>query len=355
MKNFKIRSSSAQLADFLRDEICSGCLGSVMPGETWLTSNLRVGRNIVREAMKKLEKEGLLIPQGRGRPRLIRRNLDGLPASFRVTLLLYSHSGLHKEDAQRLLRRLGEAGYQVEVASKTLVDLKMDVGRVARMVGEVETDAWIIFAGPRDILEWFAGQATPCFALYGRFPARPMAGTGPGRIPAYQNAIRRLVELGHRRIVFLLPDAMRKPTPSRLLEQILAELDELGIPTGDYTCPEWKQTPEGLRQCLENLFRVTPPSALFIEQPREFHAVQQYLTQRGIIAPRDISLVCTENDPDFEWSFPLISHFDWSLRTTINRVARWVSHVSRGEQDLRSGFTPAKFVEGGTIGPVAKF
>lgn len=325
-----------------------------MPGETWLVSNLRVGRNIVRAALKDLEKEGVLISQGAGKPRLISDELRESLANYRITFLVYSQSGRYTEDTQRLQRRLGELGHRVQVAPKTLTDLGMKAGRVAKMAEQVETDAWVVFAGSKEVLEWFAQQRKPAFALYGRFPDSPIARTGPGRFPAYQAAIQRLVELGHQRIVFLLPDSMRKPTPSRLLQGIIDELESLNVPTGDYTHPDWRETPEGLLQCVDKLFKHTPPTALFISQPREFHAVERHLAARGILAPRDISLICTEHDPDFEWSRPLTSHFEWSLRPCINRIARWVANVSRGKQDLRGSFTPVKFVEGGTIGPAPK-
>lgn len=352
MQPFRIRSSSTQLADFLREEIRSGGWASEMPGESWLVSNLRVGRNIVRAALKQLEKEGLLQSRGAGKPRLIQADRVKPADGCRITLLLYSPSGLHKEDAQRLMRRLNELGYRVQVAPKTLTELGMNEGRVARMARQVLTDGWVVFAGSRQVLDWFARQPTPSFALYGRFPQAPMARSGPGFFPAYQAAIRRLADLGHRRMVFLLPAAMRKPTPSVLLQRILAELEACGISTGEYTHPDWEQTPEGLQQCISNLFRLTPPTAIFIDQAREFQAIQRQLAGRGVLAPQHISLVCSENDPDFEWMRPAVSRFEWSLRPCINRIARWAANVARGKDDRRASLVDAKFVEGGTIGPV---
>lgn len=105
MRNFGIRSSSTQLADFLREEIRGGTWSGMMPGETWLVSNLRVGRNIVRAALKDLEKEGVLISQGAGKPRLISDELRESLANYRITFLVYSQSGRYTEDTQRLQRR----------------------------------------------------------------------------------------------------------------------------------------------------------------------------------------------------------------------------------------------------------
>lgn len=70
--------------------------------------------------------------------------------------------------------------------------------------------------------------------------------------------------------------------------------------------------------------------------------------------PEDVSLVCTDADPSFDWCQPPISHIRWDIDPVVRRVVRWVGNVSAGKPDLRQTLTPAEFVPGGTIGPVAK-
>jgi hypothetical protein len=38
----------------------------------------------------------------------------------------------------------------------------------------------------------------------------------------------------------------------------------------------------------------------------------------------------------------------------VRRVVRWAANVSHGKQDLRQSLTKAKFVPGGTIGPMSR-
>jgi hypothetical protein len=40
-------------------------------------------------------------------------------------------------------------------------------------------------------------------------------------------------------------------------------------------------------------------------------------------------------------------------RPVIHRVLQWADNVSQGRKDIRKTETPAEFVPGGTIGPVA--
>lgn len=68
-------------------------------------------------------------------------------------------------------------------ASRCLGDMGMDVRRVARFVRGTATDAWVVVGGSRDVLEWFASQSLPAFALFGRNRRVPMASASPDKIP----------------------------------------------------------------------------------------------------------------------------------------------------------------------------
>ena len=85
-----------------------------------------------------------------------------------------------------------------------------------------------------------------------------------------------------------------------------------------------------------------------------FISVKDYLSQKGIIAPRDISLICDDDDMAYSWCFPEITHIRWRIDPVIKRMLDWADKVSRGVVDLKQDFTFGEFIEGGTIGPVPK-
>ena len=64
----------------------------------------------------------------------------------------------------------------------------------------------------------------------------------------------------------------------------------------------------------------------------------------------DVSLVCTDADPAFDWCRKSVAHIRWDSGPVLRRVLRWVNRVSHGKEDLRQTHTPAEFVPGGTIG-----
>lgn len=247
--------------------------------------------------------------------------------------------------------KLHDAGHVVRFSPKSLHELGMDTKRVASYVADIEVDAWVIIAGPRGVLEWFAEQPTPAFSVFGRRRGIPIAATGPDKLPALLAVVDRLVELGHRRIVILLREEHRKPKPGFFAQTFLDAMEARGLQTGPYNLPDWQDNADDFRRCLDSLFRNTAPSALIVDEAFLFNVAQQHLARGGILAPQHVSLVCADPDPTFDWSSPSIAHVHWDSGKVIRRVVNWANNVARGKEDRRQNHIRAEFVEGGTIGP----
>jgi DNA-binding LacI/PurR family transcriptional regulator/biotin operon repressor len=342
-----------QVPERLRQGMVKGQWQGTLPGRKQLAGELGCSPWTVEEAMQRLAKEGLLVSPGAGSRRRIKLTKNLAPPSLRVGILLYERIEEKVDYIVDLQHRLLEAGHVTTIPSKTLHDLKMNLDRISRLVRSVEADAWVIQAGSSEVLKWFAGQATPAFALAGRRRGVDIAGTGPDKIPAGQTAVRRLVELGHRRIVMLAREERRKPLPGLMERAFLNELEILGIATSsNYNLPDWDDTVEGLYDRLNSLYMHTSPTALIIDEVPLYLAVERQLARRGFLAPGDVSLICLDPGSAFQWFQPSVSHIAWDSRPMINRIVKWTGNVARGRDDRRQTFTKAKFIEGGTIGPV---
>jgi len=352
MGNFKLLTKPEQVAAYLRAQLLQGAWRHEMPGAPMLAAELQVDHRIIIAAFRLLEKEGFVEAQGAGRRRMVTLPDDYAAPALRVRILLYEESDYEQYYLIDLLHRLRDMGHVASLSSKTLQALNMDTKKAVRYVRKTEADAWIVFAGSREILEWFSGYSKPSFALAGRMRQIPIAGVAPDKSPALIVAVRRLVALGHRRIAMLVREEHRKPNPGFFGRAFLAELESQGIQTGPYNLPDWKDEMKDFHRCLESLFRHTPPTALLIDEMPLFIAAQQHLAQFGILAPRDVSLVCLDPHPAFAWCQPSVAHIHWDSRPVVRRITRWADNVARGNDDRRQSFTKAEFVEGGTIGPV---
>jgi DNA-binding LacI/PurR family transcriptional regulator len=217
---------------------------------------------------------------------------------------------------------LEAVGHTVFFCNKSQLELRHDVRRIAREMAKTPADAWVINAGSRPVLEWCAGKQAPCLALYGRTDGLPLARTGPDKVPAYRAATRRLLELGHRRIVILVRAARRLPVPGMAERAFLEELAAHGMVTGDYNLPDWEETPAGFSRLLERLFQHTPPTAVIVDEASRYIAAAEFLARRGIKVPERVSLVSTDDDPALAWCYPPVARMRWDPKPVIRRVVR---------------------------------
>ncbi len=346
-------SVSAQAAAHIRAELERGRWRDLIPGVYQLASELGINRKTIEAALRQLEHEGVLVGQGQGKKRRITLPNSKTMRSMRVALLLHEETDRQLDYIVELQHAMVEAGHTVIFAQKALTELKMDVPRLSRLVAQTPADAWIILAGSRDVLAWFTQQPTPAFALFGRPEGLPIAAAGPNKVPAFAAAARQLIALGHSRVVLVARRGRRLPELGRSETAFINELKTGGIQISDFNLPDWEETREGIQALLKSLFRVTPPTAMLIEEAPIFAAVQQYLASAGIRVPQQISLICTDADPTFGWCTPPISHIRWDASPLVRRIVRWAENVSHGKADVRQITTPAEFLAGGTIGPVS--
>ena len=351
MKPFRSIPTSEQLAAHLREEIFNHGLSGTMPGIKQLVKTLGVNSRALTDAMKKLEQEGLLVSQGPRRQRLIVLPHAHSTPSMHIKLLLFEPYDRKVDYLLDLQFKLRELGHIATTASKTQLDFGMDVNKLERYVTKNPADAWIVMSGSHQILEWFSGQSFPTFAIFGRMQNLPIAGARIAKKIALTKAIRRLFDLGHRRMVMLCHDDRRKPKPGAYERYFLNELETLGLKTGSYNLPDWPETIEGFHEMLNSLFPHTPPSALLIDTAPLFAATQQFLSQKKLRIPQDVSLLCGDPDPSFSWCSPEISHIRWDPKPVIRNILKWAHNLSLKKEDLRQKITAAEFIEGGTIGP----
>jgi len=351
MARLRFLSKIEQVAAYLREELSNGKWHVEIPGREDLAIELGVNAKTVESALRLLEKDGLLIAQGAGRRRRIATQVQ-LRSALKITVMLYEHTDPVQISYNDLSHRLTRAGHYSTIAEKSLMDLGMDVARVAKYVKSIETDAWVVTSGPRDILEWFSQQPVPVYAIFGRSLQIPIPSVKIDRIVPMQNAVKRLVELGHRRIVLLVRTDRRKPEPGLHEKKFLEALESHGIRTGSYNLPDWENNTEGFHHCLASLFGKTPPTALLVDEPCHFFAAHLFLSRRGLCIPRDVSIICHDPDNSFVWCDPVVSHFHWDATPLVNCVLKWANQIAVGKHVMKRSVIDAEFIEGGTIGPV---
>lgn len=351
-----------QVAAHLREGIRQGRWRDLLPGVQQLAAELDVARHTVRRALLILENEGTLAGRGLGRSRGITGTGTGavkdLRRPLRVAILRHDSRLLDCPQSSlvliQIMHSLEDAGHAVFFCRKSQVELKHEVAPITRMLATSRADAWVVEAGSRPLLEWCSGQKTPCLALYGRATNQPLASAGINAAAAYRIATRRLLELGHRRIVLIVREPVRKPTPGLCARVFLEELSAHGIRTSSYNLPEWEESPGGFDRLLENLFKGTPPTAVIIDETPRVFAALAFFARHGIKVPGHVSLVCADSDAMVDWCHPPVARMQWDVAPLSRSVVRWLNAVRKGTATAKSKEIEAEFIPGGSIGPVTK-
>jgi DNA-binding LacI/PurR family transcriptional regulator len=343
-------SITEQVAAHLGAELRRGRWQGTMPGRNQLVEELGVSTRTVELAFEVLEKEGLLVPQGAGRRRKIVLPEGGLETPpLRVAVLFFEKGGEAHDVFLRFQNKLVAAGHTVVHAPKNLTDLGGNLRRLARMIKDTDADAWVVIAGSEEEHQCFVQQQVPVFALYGPPSKLRIAGIGPNLVSAVVTATRRLIALGHQRIVILEGNSTLS-NPGGDGAAFLDELAAHGITAGNYNMPGWEGGFDGFYRCLESLFSHTPPTAIFLYGAAEYFATIQFLVHRGLRVPGDVSLVCCDVAPYFRRYQPTISHVRWNNQLMVNRIARWAKNISLGKEDIRQTRIDGEFIEAGTMG-----
>ncbi len=354
MSKIRIHSAADQVAGHLREQIRRGERSGEMPGAMALVGELGVNHKTVEAALAQLENEGLLVARGARRARGINPAVAGtVRHGLKVATMLYEPAEARTDYMLEIRHELAEAGHFPFYVKKTCIEIGTDVARLARFVKQCDADVWLVQAGSREILEWFAGYSQPVFGLFGKFREFDIAGARADGAPAYDAAVRELAAMGHRRIVLLARPQRKLPVPGLSEQAFLNALEDCGIPVGDFHFPLWENTKEGFHRCLEALFRVTPPTAIITDETVLFAALERFLAARGIRVPEDVSLICGYPDPNFAWREPSVAHFRTDSAPWVNHVIRWAANVSQGKDYYRKIYSKVEFIPGGTIGLVA--
>lgn len=350
------RSLSDQTAEYLRSGFRQGRWKVGVPGVVRLAGELGVSREVVRAALHQLEEEGILKAAGAGKRREL-AELSGEPARriIRVGILLAQPLQNENGFSQRLFQTIKHSaeamGYECFFASQSLWELEAKPRRVARLVKAARADAWIVYGGTREVLEWFAMQEFPVLAVGGRAEGLAMEWIRADLKPPLEAVVDSLAAMGHRRMVLLCPGYWRKPDPGPPAAAFLARLAHWNIPASDYNLPDWEVTPEGLRSLLEALFFATPPTALLTLTPDTCDALLAFLANRGLRVPQDVSVICLMSDAVFNMRLPPLAHFEWPMQGLVRQTMRWIKGVAAGHPGRQARTCTATFVPGGTIAP----
>lgn len=218
-------------------------------------------------------------------------------ASFR-TLAEVAQQRLRAEGYQMLLCITADDASQEAETIRTLMDQRADgliicpTGQNGALLAELDRAGTPVIA----VIRHDEGAALE--TVLAADPEGAFAGT------------RHLLALGHRRIGLIVGRQETTSGRERLAGYRRA-LEEAGIGFDPRLVHAGRYAPEtGLAGCAALLDGSDRPTALFVANHESSLGVLRGIAERNMIVPDDISLLCYEDVPGFEWQRPAISVVD---------------------------------------------
>lgn len=348
----------AQTAALLRHGIRDGVWTGVLPGELALCERLQVSRVTLRAALEQLQREGWC-RAGQGQRRRIltpsRPRAGGVRAD-RVVLL--SPLDLQQLPASTMfwvdaLRdHLAAVGYRLEVVASHAAFSRHPARVLGTLVGESPAAAWVLYLSTVEQQRWFAGRHLPCVVSGTCHEGVGLASVDQDYAATCAHAVGLLAGRGRRQLAFLMPrsgQAGNLESERGFLEAV-ARLDgvEGRVVHHEGSVPH-------ICQVLDRLLRLTPPvTGLLVAKPAHVTTTLTHLLRRGVLPPRDISLISRDDDPLLETLVPVVSRYHIGPAVFARRISRAVTDLVRsGVQRPRASQLMPVLIPGETLGEAA--
>jgi DNA-binding LacI/PurR family transcriptional regulator len=349
----------SETAAALKEWISTGVLGGTLPGELPLKTRLRVGRDTLRLALKRLEQEGWITPASQGRQRQVQKERAAAAPNptqrhLPVTVLSPHRTVdrivlLEMEDLQK---RLAETGRELQFISPDIFHVKKPDRHLRRLVEENPSAAWILYSVGEAAERWFEQEKVPAFVYGTPFLDVNLPCVANDWESAAFHAGVQLVRLGHG-VIGLLQSEELAPRVLAAKRGLRRALDTAS-PRGRLLMFLEDNTPQGVARTLETAFEIkNRPTALVLTSTAQLLTCLSWMVSRGIGVPADVSLVCISSDTWLQELHPPVCHYENdSKRFAYQLRQRVMELVETGQITRKSVLVRLEYAAGATLGPV---
>ena len=290
-----------QVAGMLEEQIRSGILRDSLPGERSLAASMQVGRRTIRAAAAILRHRKLIrtvhgagtrilsTPEVRVGPRP-RRSIGLLVPQPLQEIQPYAMVFI---DTLRAL--LYENNFRLETHCSRTFFSRKPAAALQRLVARFPTDGWLLALSNRACQAWFEAQAFPTVVIGSSHEDIALPYVDLDMLATSRHAAEVLLRKGHRRVALVIRAS--DWVGYRKTEQgFLAGVRQFG---GKAVGQVFKHagTVAALRHTVTRILSGPDvPTALFVVNPYDYLTVAGILTEHGVQVPRDLSLLCRDDE-----------------------------------------------------------
>lgn len=312
-----------ETAAVLRQRIAAGEWTAHLPGEFELASLLQVGRNTVRSALRLLETEGILRSRN-GIRREILPHPSSLPPLQRAVLLMAKPENEFPPSTSAwigdLRNRLEALGWTFHLVVEPSAYRGTPSAILRSLTEPLRGTVWILHRSSPAMQRWFQERKLAAVLAGSRHAGIVLPQVEVDLEAVSRHAAGRFLARGHRRLAVLRPDGPFAGDAACVAAfregAARAEVVELRSKGGTF----------GVVAALQGMLRSPRrPTGLYVLHPEDCVTALSVLQHAGVAVPRELSLVCREDEPYLAFLFPEPSRYHRSTRTFAARLASLVT------------------------------
>ncbi len=351
-------SLALRTAAQLEEELRRGTWHRFLPGERELASLLQVSRMTLRDALARLEEEGL-VTSGRGRRRMI---LSPPPstaaeekeaASSRKEVVLLTPIPLQEMEfhlltlIHLLTHSLSQHGIRLTVTVRASCYSQRPEKTLAQLAGELAPDGWILFRVTEPMQHWFHQHAQPTVIIGNTF------GSDTPTFMSQHEAVSRHAaaqfrRLGHRHIAILLPQYKGTAATDRAIREGFSQ----AAPDLPITFYPHDRSRDGILRTLGRTLLHRDITGILSVGGQYSLLILTHLLERGLRLPADLSLLIWGSDPSFQYLSPEPAYYDYPVARSAQALLRLVLRVLiHGENTRHFIRLLPDLKPGATLGP----
>lgn len=347
---------TSQTTALLESGLREGRWTGQLPGQHELCTQLGISRTTLRAALRDLASREL-IDLRQGCPMTIRTSPAAATAVRGLTQVVL----LLPEPMWRLRPSLARWVSELRpLLQRTGLELILHEGgrqyrarpaaQLERLLRSHPRSAWVLFASSRAMQQWFAERGLPVILVGPVFPGLDLPSIEYDHAAIARHAAGRLAAAGHQRTAILLQHT------GSAADATTCDAFAAARPAG--TPPPLILEHDGsLAQIESRLRRLAGlrerPTALFITKTLAVPATLTILPRLGLQIPRDLSVICREDDPFLDFLAPAVARYSSDSSAIARKLAVALARLARGQslKVFHDRLMP-RFLAGASIAPV---
>lgn len=355
------RSLVGEVVDLLVARIEAGEWTLRLPSERKLAEELEISRGTLRLALRKMEREKLIVAEpGKGTRILTGKKDQSLQrGTGSIGILLPDHIShlpyITFSIINGLRDHLSNEGYHLNLHENRHLTKHRGIKMLSNLTSNHPHDCWLLAYANAAVQQWFQESGLPCIVIGAKHANISLPSIAPDHFGIGRHAAGILLSSGHRHIAHIHSNRERNLAGAILADAgVKAAFKTSSTQNAKVTLLDYDDHLAVFRKKLLHLFnRPQPPTGLIAGGSDHAISAMTILMQAGYSIPQDISLICLADSPTIKHhTSPLLAHYSISSFNQPLRIMRMIHQMlNEGSVRKREQLLLPKYHSGESVRP----